>query len=311
MAIAGIDEARIRRAFLEEAEELCQKLGDSLLALEADRGNISHVNEVFRLTHSLKSESALMGFVALSELAHKMEDVLGIAREGRVALEKPVMDAIFAGSDLIAEMMAAIAKGGNDTDFDTSGILRDLSQAAAVGGQPSGEPAAPEARRAVAEAPDITLDDFERRQLTEARDRGEVLYRLTVNVDESEPMKFPRMYLVFYNLELAANVVKVAPPMDGEPDDDARYAATTVLLTSAAGEDNLRAAAAVDQIAWPGWIDRTDLATAPGARGSGRRNATRSGRRNATTAPGARGSGRRNATSRGGENLDPRGHTQA
>ena len=137
----GIDEARLRKAFLEEAEELSQKLGDSLLALETDSGIPSLVNEVFRLTHSLKSESALMGFAALSELAHRMEDVLGIAREGRLALEKPVMDGIFAGSDMIAEMMAAISKGGSDEDFDTSSILQELSRSAGRGtGRPSPVP---------------------------------------------------------------------------------------------------------------------------------------------------------------------------
>ena len=247
-AVAGIDEARLRRAFLEEAEELCQKLGNSLLALETDRHNTDLVNEVFRLTHSLKSESALMGFEALSELAHRMEDVLGSVREGRLVPEKPVMDGVFAGSDMIAEMMAAISKGGNDSDFDSSSILQELSRAAGRDGGDSREAVGESAPGTEATA-EIVLGELERRQLTEARDRGETLYTLTVSVDPAEPMKFPRAYLVFFNLELISNVVKVVPPMNGEPEADARYAATTMLVTSAGGEEGLRAAAAVDQIA--------------------------------------------------------------
>jgi two-component system chemotaxis sensor kinase CheA len=247
-AAAGIDEARLRKAFLEEADELCQKLGDSLLALETDRRNPDLVNEVFRLTHSLKSESALMGFAALSELAHRMEDVLGSVREGRLVLEKPVMDGIFAGSDMIAEMMAAISKGGSDADFDTSSILRELSRAAGRDGPGASEPAAPLTPGAAAPY-ETEIGEFERRQLTEARDRGEILYKLTVSIDPAEPMKYPRAYLVFFNLELVSNVVKVVPPMHGEPEEDARYAVTTLLVTSAEGEEGLRAAAAVDQIA--------------------------------------------------------------
>jgi two-component system chemotaxis sensor kinase CheA len=248
MSVAGVDEARLRKAFLEEAEELCQKLGDSLLALETDRGNSDLVNEVFRLTHSLKSEAALMGFAALSELAHRMEDVLGHAREGRLVLEKPVMDGIFAGSDMIAEMMAAISKGGSDADFDTSAILQELSRTAGRGGKSPSETAAASTpgTHAVSE---IELSEFEKRQLTEARDRGEALYKLAISVEPAEPMKFPRVYLVFFNLELVSNVVKVVPPMNGEPEEDARYATTTMLVTSAGGDEGLRAAAAVDQIA--------------------------------------------------------------
>ena len=197
-----------------------------------------------------------MGFAALSELAHRMEDVLGSVREGRLPLEKPVMDGIFAGSDMIAEIMAAISKGGNDGDFDTSSILQELSRAAGRDeGVVSAAPAPPVPQTPVMS--DIELGDFERRQLTEARDRGEMLYKLTVSVDPAEAMKFPRAYLVFFNLELISNVVKVLPPMSGEPAEDARYAHTTMLVTSAGGDEGLRAAAAVDQIAGLR-IDRCD-----------------------------------------------------
>ncbi len=255
-AAAGMDEERLRKAFLEEGDELCQKLADSLLDLEKDRDNADLVNEVFRLTHSLKSESALMGFAALSEVAHRMEDVLDSAREGRLALEKPVVDGIFAGSDMIAEMMTAISKGGNDSDFDTSSILKELSRAAGRHGEGSIE----SANALIPGTPllsEMELGEFEKQQLTEARDRGEILYRLTVNVDPAEPMKFPRAYLVFFNLELVSSVVKVVPPMNGEPEADARYAVTTMLVTSAGGEEGLREAAAVDQIAGLR-IDRCD-----------------------------------------------------
>ena len=156
MALAGIDETRLRRAFLEEAEDLSQKLGDSLLGLETEHGNAHLINEVFRFTHSLKSESALMGFAVLSELAHRMEDVLGLAREGRCQLDKRVMDSLFPGSDLIAEMMAAIGKGSSDAAFDTSALRADLS--AIVSGSPSpvahaGEPPSAVASAAVVAAP--------------------------------------------------------------------------------------------------------------------------------------------------------------
>jgi len=259
--MSGIEETRLRRAFLEESEELSQKLGESLMALEADRANALLVNEVFRLTHSLKSESALMGFGTLSELAHRMEDVLGCARDGSLSLGKPVMDSLFAGADLIAEMMAAIAKGGSDADFKTGDVLQGLSEARgnghdrppapshaapAQGGQPN--EALPGITATVEAAP-ITLGAFEKLQLAEARDRGEDLLRLTVSVDEGEPMKFPRAYLVFSNLEAVSNVVKVVPPMEGETAEDSVYGRTTILLTSGSEEEVRRAASRVDQIA--------------------------------------------------------------
>jgi len=255
-----MDESRLRHAFLEEAEELSQKLGESLMALESDRTSAHLVNEVFRLTHSLKSESALMGFAALSELAHRMEDVLGLARNGSLSIEKPVIDSLFAGADLIAEMMAAIAKGESGASFATGEVLRGLS---AFGGKdPGGTPTSgavaqmqrgragtpADAADLVFDAP-LTLGEFEKLQLAEARDRGEALLKITVSVDEAETMKFPRAYLVFSNLEAVSNVVKVVPAMEGEPVEDALYGRTTLLLTSSNEDEVLRTASGVDQIA--------------------------------------------------------------
>ncbi len=301
MASVGLDDTRLRKAFLEEAEELSQKLGDSLLGLETDAGNADLINEVFRLTHSLKSESALMGFGRLSELAHRMEDVLGLARDGTLRLSKPALDGIFAGADLIAEMMAAIAKGDSDSDFDTAAVLATLAAFGAGQGKARQAPAPDKAGMppgaaagmppgaaagmppgAAAETPSVAptpavgsdlpsaLNEFQRKQLAEARDRGETLYRITVRVDPSEPMMFPRAYLVFFNLEARANVVRVTPAMDGDPVDDALYGRTVLLLTAQEEEEALRTAAGVDQIAdvlveRPGYEDYLRPATPPAA----------------------------------------------
>ncbi len=263
MAATGIDDGGIRRAFLDEAEDLSRKLGETLSSLETDRGNLTLVNEVFRLTHSLKSESALMGYTTLSVLAHRMEDVLGLAREGTLALEKPILDALFAGADLIAEMMGSIGRGRSDADHDTTPALRALSEATRQGAEAGAGGAAGAARAGAAQArqgaevglspeagptPPFALSDTALSQLAEARDRGEGLYLLSLRVDETEPMKFARAYLAFSNLETRANVVAVSPGMDGEPAEDAAYARTTLLLTSGDGEDQLRAAAGVDQV---------------------------------------------------------------
>jgi len=265
MAAPAQDDARLRKAFLEEAGELAQRLGDSLQALESAPDNRDQINEVFRLTHSLKSESAFMGFGALSELAHAMEDVLGLARDGRRALDRDLMDRLFAGSDLISEMMGIVASGGRDSDADARSVITGLSAIAGALSPGGGAPRAPEtpagtegarsaegahgAEGAPGEQSSLpVLDGAGRKRLTEARERGEGLWRVTVRVDLEEPMKFPRAYLVFANLEQTANVVASVPHLDGDPADDSHYARTVFYVTTSRGEDALRLAGAVDQI---------------------------------------------------------------
>jgi two-component system, chemotaxis family, sensor kinase CheA len=255
MAIAGVDDPALRRAFIEETEDLHAKLGQALMALEQDNANAEAMNEAFRCVHSIKSESALMAFETLCALAHAMEDVLDRARGGALALDRAVMDLEFTGLDRVGEMLAAIGAGGTDGVVAAGEVLRGLSEAAArAGGAPAGTAKPAPAQAADAGAPTAAdpaatrFDGFQRHQLAEARDRGETLFLLRLRVDEAEPMKFPRVYLVFNNLELSANVVRTEPQLDGPPLDDAAYAEAAFYLTSRDGSDALQAAARVDQV---------------------------------------------------------------
>ena len=126
MPASVIDEKKYLRAFLEEAEELLEKLSDSLLELEKDTENTELVHEVFRLIHSIKSESALLGFTCLSGLAHRLEDVFERIRSGGIVLDKPLMDKIFTGSDLIHEMIARISRGESDSNIDDRSMIEEL-----------------------------------------------------------------------------------------------------------------------------------------------------------------------------------------
>ncbi|HVP19211.1 MAG TPA: chemotaxis protein CheA [Spirochaetia bacterium] len=257
---AWTEDERLRRAFLEEGDELVQKLGESLSALEADPGSHDLVHEVFRLTHSLKSESALMGHASLSGLAHAMEDVLESVRGGELALAADVLEKLVAGADRLALMMGEISRGERDADSDPSDVVQDLRALIgsrrgtgdeATDGPPArGNGAGPHGGAAEGVAPaEPVFGAQEVSRLAEARERGESLFRVTVTVATDEPMKFARAFLVFNNFEQSANVIRAIPAMDGEPADDASYARTVFYLTSAPDDETLRAAARVDQIA--------------------------------------------------------------
>jgi two-component system, chemotaxis family, sensor kinase CheA len=253
MAIAGIDESDLRRAFLEEAEDLHTALGKALLALEQDSSAGAHLNSAFRAVHSLKSESAMMGLERLSRLAHGMEDVLGKARDSALALDRPAMDLLFAGADLIGEILAGAARGESDAGVETDSVLAGLAMLA--GGTPLAPrtPADPDGPPAQEAAPPCggqlpCFDQFERQQIAEARDRGESLYRLVLAVDESAPMKFARAYLVAHGLEASANLLRTIPPFEGDPVDDALFRFPCLYLSTRDTPAAVRAAASVDQV---------------------------------------------------------------
>jgi two-component system chemotaxis sensor kinase CheA len=252
VTLDGPEEARFRRAFLEESEEIIQRLSESLAALETSPDK-DLVNEVFRLTHSLKSESALMGYASLSGLAHAMEDVLGKMRSGELAAGRKALDLLVAGADRAAVMMAEIGSRGTDGGSEAQDLVRELSDLVGADrgnhGAVAAVPGAAVAAGSREARGEPTFDAVELRSIEEARERGESLVRLSVRVAPDEPMKFARAFLVFSNLEQVVNVIRSVPAMDGGPADDPRYAETVFYLTSPPGDELLQGASRVDQIA--------------------------------------------------------------
>jgi two-component system chemotaxis sensor kinase CheA len=244
--MGDVEEHRLLRAFLEETEELLEKLNRSLLELEKDNANLELVHEIFRLTHSLKSESALIGFANLSELAHRLEDVFERLRSGALLLGRELLDLVLGASDLIQEMVARISRGEGDAGVDTAALVGELSRVAGIA---VARPAPPPRRPAVPTAgPGLSIAEALRAR--EALERGERLYSLRFRTAGEPLMRFPRAYLVFSNLERVANVLKATPPLSTPPAEDAAdgYAEVSILFSSDLPEAELAKAFRLEDI---------------------------------------------------------------
>lgn len=102
--------------FLDEAREMLQLLNDRLLQLEAKPDDRKAVDEIFRAAHTLKGMSATMGYAALADLTHKMENLLDAIRVGKRQADRTVVDALFACLDTISGMLDAIIEERSGPD---------------------------------------------------------------------------------------------------------------------------------------------------------------------------------------------------
>lgn len=99
--------------FLAEAEDLLAAATHSLLALEASvrKGvpNARAVRDAFRVLHTVKGLSAMVGIEPIVAIAHRMESVLRLADQaaGRIAL--PAVDALLHGAAAIGQRVRALA----------------------------------------------------------------------------------------------------------------------------------------------------------------------------------------------------------
>jgi two-component system chemotaxis sensor kinase CheA len=243
---ADYDDQKLLRLFLEESEELLERFNSSLLELEKDPDDRELVHEIFRATHSLKSESAQAGFPGLSSIAHRLEDVFEKLRSGELALDRKLMNAILPASDLLHELMGRISRGEGEGNIDSTAVMADLARAAGLETGSSVPPGAPASRPGAAEL--LSLSTLERYRVLEALDQGHRVFRVELELEPETEMCYPRAYLVLNNLESTTNVIKSVPDLTAPADEDRRFARFALLFTTEKPADVVRRAWAVSQV---------------------------------------------------------------
>ena len=139
--------------YLFETTTLIDQLDEVLLRTEqANEFTEDDINEVFRIMHTVKGSSAMMGFENLQKLAHKGEDMFFIIREDPSKMKDIgfVYDLVFQMSDLFKAEIEEIRDNPDGDPTDFSDMIAKLENGAKI---LKGEMDADQLEAAPAEAP--------------------------------------------------------------------------------------------------------------------------------------------------------------
>lgn len=104
----------IFKIFQAESEEIISKLNNSLLELEKKPNNKDIILVLFRDAHTLKGASRMVGLTNIQNIAHKMEDVLGLAKENKIIINKEIINILYTSLDLLSELIAKAVEKKQD-----------------------------------------------------------------------------------------------------------------------------------------------------------------------------------------------------
>ena len=136
-----IDRALLIETFVAEAGELLAHLEETLVALEARPGDGELLHALFRDAHTLKGGASLVGFDAVKDLAHELEDVLERLRDGTLAVGGALVTTLLRAVDLLRSSVGRAAAGNVEADGESAAFRRRLAQVAAGAGAASSTPA--------------------------------------------------------------------------------------------------------------------------------------------------------------------------
>lgn len=175
----------IVEGFILETAEILERLDRDLTRLEGNPGDLELLNEIFRSAHTIKGTSSFLGFTQLTELAHKMEDVLNRLRHEGLRVTPEIMDVLLEAVDHIKVLLEGI-KVREVKEVDLCGIMGKLTHILEAEGEASEkglaltqveEPRAEEAIREEAEPPGAK---FLKSRQKSAKDQSEQTIRVDV-----------------------------------------------------------------------------------------------------------------------------------
>jgi two-component system chemotaxis sensor kinase CheA len=121
--------------FVFETSQNTQQLEQVVLTAERE-GGFSHeeVNEVFRIMHTIKGSAAMMSYVGVAKLAHRMEDLFFYIRENPSAQYDPhaVSDLILSCMDFINQEMENVRAGQPAGQEDNDLLIHRIDALMAV-----------------------------------------------------------------------------------------------------------------------------------------------------------------------------------
>lgn len=232
--------------FLEEADDQLQELNSNLLEMEQNPDDENIINNIFRAAHSLKSSAAFVGLNDLSDLAHKMENLLQGVRDKTMVITPEIIDLLFKCFDYINVVIDKVSQG-EEPDVDLKDIIAEIADLAENGSKTVAkkEPENIEDDNSSEEKnepvetniPKTSFNASERKHLKRGvEEENFQCYEVAIFLDSDAQMKWVKAQLILNNIKNIAEVIKTIPAEENLTDDEIDEIIKIIILTNESKE---------------------------------------------------------------------------
>jgi two-component system chemotaxis sensor kinase CheA len=99
------DDPEMADLFLAEALDHLGTIEAALLALDERPGDVTLLNDIFRPFHTIKGNAGALGVTSVQEVAHRVENLLDLARSGRRTMGPADVDVVLRAVDVLTSMI--------------------------------------------------------------------------------------------------------------------------------------------------------------------------------------------------------------
>ncbi|HWR22102.1 MAG TPA: chemotaxis protein CheA [Feifaniaceae bacterium] len=254
--------------YIFENLQLLDQLETHMLAAEkADRFTEAQVDAIFRILHTVKGSSGMMGYDGLTRLSHAMEDLFSFIRDNKAKKydHRKVCDLVFSAQDFLKNEIGRL-QDGVLPDKDPKELLDDIARyhKQLKKGADASEPRETDSPAAAGPAPAPAAD----------LGTGEKRYELKIRFEKGCKMENVRAFGVIRSIEPYAKSITTVPAdvlQDGSEDYIVEHG-FSVTFVSASGqallEEKISANFFLSSYSLNELTEKPEAATAPSAQGT-------------------------------------------
>ncbi|MFP4402858.1 MAG: chemotaxis protein CheA [Nanoarchaeota archaeon] len=195
-----------KEQFVSESREHIDLLNESILILEKEPQNLDVINKLFRSFHTLKGNSATMGYNKFSELSHHLEDILDKARSKQIVLNSDLIDVLFKGIDLLENGLDLILDDKSE-ELEIKEITLDVEN---IISSISSDGVASDANKKKNENK-LTKDEIEKLKKLEKENK---IFEIIIFFDKDNALKGAKSLIILRDLNSYSTIIKSFPAKD-------------------------------------------------------------------------------------------------
>jgi len=235
-----LDISQYINIFVEEAKEHLQSMNEVLLELEKNPSHLGHVNEIFRVAHTIKGMSGTMGFHNMANLTHEMENVLQAARNNDIQISEEIIDILFECFDALDTSVSHIIDYGVEDNNTNHSLINKLTKLL------SKEKNNKETNNNVPK--DLKIDNFVIEAVDKAKKEGLNVYRIDFGLNDSCMLKSARAFIIFNTLETFGEIIHSQPSVEDIEDEKFDLEFSVLLVSESQKSDVLKDLGQISEI---------------------------------------------------------------
>ncbi|MDT8317601.1 MAG: chemotaxis protein CheA [bacterium] len=205
-----MDMSKYKGMFISETKEHLQTMNSLIISLEKNPEGKEDIEALFREAHSIKGMAASMGYDSISDLSHKMEDMMDLFRKGELNLDSELVDILFQALDSL-EIMLKSVEADQPVDAAPSTLIASLQ--AIKGGTPTSSISSKAPAPSEKITPPAKVEEDNKKAAAPITPEGQNL-QVDLNIDPSSQIPGMRAFLIYKALSEAGTITISTPDIE-------------------------------------------------------------------------------------------------